>query len=108
MRAESLGRRADFSRAYSAGRRARRDGVTVFVATRPEPSGPRLGLAIPTSVGNAVTRNRLRRRLKAAFGTCPVGADRDVVVRAESSARDTTFQELVEALEGALREAGAV
>ena len=79
----------------------------MFVGTRPEPVGPRLGMAISASAGTAVERNRIRRRIRAAFAHCPVGRDRDVVVRADRTAGTVTFHELVAALQTALDEAGA-
>ena len=32
-----------------------------------EPGGPRLGLAVPKSVGNAVARNRVKRQLRETW-----------------------------------------
>lgn len=57
-------------------------------------AGPRFGFTITKKIGNAVTRNRIRRRLKAAFaadlkrrelGSC------DYVVVARRAALDRPF-----------------
>ena len=51
-------------------------------------SGPRIGFVVSGAVGNAVTRNRVKRRLRhlaaAHVADTPVGLDRriDIVVRA--------------------------
>jgi ribonuclease P protein component len=100
---------SDFRRLYESGRRARRDGVTVFVAERPAAELPtRLGLTVPRSAGTAVARNRTKRRLRAALRECAPGAGIDVVIRADGAAVGANFQELVGHLSGALGDTGVV
>jgi ribonuclease P protein component len=61
--------------------------------------GPRFGFTITKKIGNAVTRNRIRRRLKAAFAAgaakqaCP---SCDYVIVARSAAFDRPFALLLE------------
>ncbi len=61
---------------------------------------PRVGFVVSKAVGNAVVRNRTKRRLRAAVATeltgIPNGAD--VVVRAQPAAAQATFAELSAAL----------
>lgn len=66
----------------------------------PEPDGPsRLGLAVSARAVGAVQRNRIKRRVRAAFrGAAPAGLD--VVVRARPLAATADFQELEENLRG--------
>lgn len=61
---------------------------------------PRVGFVVSKAVGNAVVRNRTKRRLRAAIATELTGipAGVDVVVRAQPSAATATFGELSEAL----------
>jgi ribonuclease P protein component len=94
---------ADFERVTDSGCRSRHDGLVVY-ATPSE--NPRVGFAIPRSAGNAVVRNRARRRLRA-LAAKHVGAGYDVAVRAEASAVRAGFQELELHLTAALRELGA-
>jgi ribonuclease P protein component len=96
----------DFRRVRERGSRARRDGLTVFVAQAlpGQPRG-RVGITIPGTVGSAVARNRLRRRLRAAVERMDVGRGRDVVVRADGSAAGASFHELEENLRMALKRA---
>ena len=105
----TIARSSDFRRLYETGRRARRDGVTVFVAPRSAADLPtRLGLAVPRSVGPAVARNRAKRRLREALRACGPASGFDVVIRAERAVVSGDFQELVDDLGGALRDAGVM
>ncbi len=103
----SLARSADFRRVYAAGRRARRDGITVWVAPADQPERPsRLGLAIRASTGTAVVRNRTRRRLRAAYRDYEPAAGYDVVARGDETVTGKNFQEVREHLWAALAAAG--
>ena len=61
---------------------------------------PRVGFVVSKAVGNAVVRNRTKRRLRAAVASqlagIPMGID--VVVRAQPAASNATFHELTAAL----------
>lgn len=66
---------------------------------------PRVGLVVSKAVGNAVTRTRVKRRLRAqAAGILPsLPPGTDVVVRANPAAADADSRELGEALRHCLR-----
>lgn len=61
---------------------------------------PRVGFVVSRAVGNAVVRNRTKRRLRAAVATRLAGipAGVDVVVRAQPAAANLSFAELRDAL----------
>ena len=102
----SLKRSEDFRRVRAAGARARRDGLTVFVApATPGQPGGRAGITVPGAVGSAVVRNRLRRRLRAALQRTDLGRDRDVVVRVDPTAAGASYRELETNLTSALSRA---
>ncbi|MHB8148113.1 MAG: ribonuclease P protein component [Vulcanimicrobiaceae bacterium] len=62
----SLRRRADFSRLRQRGRRIGTKHLTVYRADAfPADPASLVGIAIGVSIGKAVVRNTLRRRLKA-------------------------------------------
>ena len=66
MRAVRVRSRAQFAALRSAGRRSRRRAIQVtHVADRPAGAAPAVAYAIGRSVGTAVVRNRVRRRLRA-------------------------------------------
>jgi ribonuclease P protein component len=61
--------------------------------------GPRFGFTITKKIGNAVTRNRIRRRLKAAFAARANGANLgscDYVIVARHAAVDRPFDLLLD------------
>jgi ribonuclease P protein component len=81
--------------------------LTAWVAPGPDPAGPsRMGLSVPRGVGTAVRRNRVRRRLRAAWQAVEAQPGTDVLVRAGSRALSVPFQELVESLQRATGERG--
>jgi ribonuclease P protein component len=75
----------------------------------PNESGtPRLGLSVSRRVGNAVTRNTVRRRLREVFhSTLPeIPGNLDLVVSARPAAAAATFRELNEEFVRSLRKLG--
>ncbi len=64
----SLRRTADFSRLRQRGRRTATANLTVYRAeAAPRDERPLVGITVSKSVGTAVVRNRLRRRLAASL-----------------------------------------
>jgi ribonuclease P protein component len=69
LKPSSLKSRPDFLRVQSGGRRFRRDRIVVLVdrrggASADSGSSVRVGYTVSRRVGNAVVRNRVRRRLR--------------------------------------------
>ena len=70
------------------------------------PAGPRFGFTVTKAMGNAVARNLIRRRLKAAVGEiAPAIADprRDYVLVARAAASKRPFEDLKKDLEQAFQ-----
>ena len=87
QRRHRLSRSRDFEAVYRHGRSfASRYLVLYWFPREDDGDGdPRLGLAVPKSLGSAVTRNRLKRRLReawrAALERVPPGRDYVLVAR---------------------------
>lgn len=114
MRLDRLTERKQFLAAAEKGRRFRSYAFTAQVRDRSadEPgTGLRLGLTASRKVGNAVVRNRIRRRLRAAAAEALAGsADRplDLVVVARTEAANARFDRMVQDLALALDRARPV
>ncbi len=104
-----LKRRADFLRIASRGRKAAMPGLVLQALARPGGGTARLGFTVTKKVGNAVVRNRTRRRLKEAarllLQSRPV-ADADLVVIGRDGTRGRPFALLMDDLRRALDKAG--
>ncbi len=61
-----LKRRAEFLRVASAGRKAAMPGLVLQALARQDGAPARLGFTVTKKVGNAVVRNRTKRRLREA------------------------------------------
>ncbi|GAB3615544.1 hypothetical protein GCM10027416_01010 [Okibacterium endophyticum] len=70
--------------------------TVTYITMNPNGGNPRFGFIVAKTVGNAVTRNRVRRRLKASAyavtDAVPDGAE--IVVRALPSAVQASFAAL--------------
>ena len=85
-RRHRLSRSRDFDAVYRHGRSVSTRFLVLHWFAREEQDGePRLGLAVPRSVGTAVVRNKIKRRLRevwrARLGGVPPGRDYVLVVR---------------------------
>jgi ribonuclease P protein component len=86
-RQHRLSRSRDFDAVYRKGRSVSTRFLVLYAFPReddPE-GGPRLGLAVSRQLGGAVDRNRLKRRLRAAFEEIrprlPAGHDYVLIAR---------------------------
>jgi ribonuclease P protein component len=89
-----IGDRATFEVLRRSGRRARRGPVTVTYAPAGDATQPRVAYAVGRKVGNAVTRNRVRRRLRAAVAETPELRSGAYLVAAGPAAARESYDEL--------------
>jgi ribonuclease P protein component len=104
-----LKRRAEFLRAAAKGRKAAMPGVVVQALPRQNQDPARLGFTVTKKIGNAVTRNRTRRRLKEAARLVLAGSPVsgvDLVLIGREATRKRGFAELQEDVRRALAKAG--
>ncbi|HEY8474512.1 MAG TPA: ribonuclease P protein component [Natronosporangium sp.] len=106
-RAHRLRRRTEFATAIRQGRRAGRTTLVVHLHRTDEPHPPRVGFIVPRTVGGAVVRNKVRRRLRHLvrdhLTELPDGTL--LVVRALPPAAEAQYLRLAGDLAAALRAA---
>jgi ribonuclease P protein component len=85
-RRHRLSRSRDFDAVYRHGRSVSTRFLVLYWFGREDADGePRLGLAVPKSLGGAVVRNRVKRQLReawrASIGEVPAGRDYVLIAR---------------------------
>ncbi|MEP6470750.1 MAG: ribonuclease P protein component [Acidobacteriota bacterium] len=100
-RDDRLRKRREFEECYASGVRVSGRHLLLFLLQRTAPADapprPRLGISVSRRVGGAVTRNRVRRRLREIFRRSRElfgSRGADVVLNARPSASEATFEEL--------------
>jgi ribonuclease P protein component len=104
-----LKRRAEFLRVAAKGRKVATHGLVLQALPATDPASARIGFTVTKKIGNAVVRNRTRRRLKEAarleLAEHPVSGV-DLVVIGREGTRRRDFLDLRDDLRRALRKAG--
>ena len=101
---DRLRQRADFL-AAATGPRAPVSGFVLQARQRNEPGSARIGFTVSKKVGNAVERNRVKRRLREIVRLAPEGGmrtDYDYVLVGRRAALDLSFERMVQDFERAL------
>ena len=101
---ERLRRRADFL-AAAGGARASAAGFVLQARARGDTGPARVGFTVSRKVGNAVVRNRVRRRLREVVRLAPserMQRGTDYVLIGRTAALDTAFDRLSADFAGAL------
>lgn len=109
-----LHRTADFSATVRRGRRTGRRDIVVHARSRNDepslvsPAGARFGLVVSKSVGSAVVRHRVARRLRHVCATVLplVAPDTDVVLRALPGAATASSPDLERQIRSGLTKLG--
>ena len=83
----------EFRRVLATGRKAS-DSLLTIAATPHAGDGPCFGLSVSKRTGNAVLRNRTKRRLREVLRRAGVAGQVSIVVTARPQAADATFREL--------------
>lgn len=111
-RAHRLRRSAEFDLAVRRGRRAASKTLVVHMASTqiealgpaaPIMATPRVGFVVGKAVGNAVQRNRVKRRLRHVVHTrLGQAAGQSIVIRANAAAASATYAQLANDLDRCL------
>ena len=102
---ERLRQRADFL-AAAAGSKSTAAAFVLQARKRGDSGPPRFGFTVSKKVGNAVQRNRVRRRLREVVrlsGSNRIRAGHDYVLVGRRAALKVPFARIAEDFEGALR-----
>ncbi len=114
-RTAKLLKHALFDQVYQRGQRHFSPIMTVFFLRRGMqgdssdqdrvPTSPRVGLTVGRVLGNSVTRNRIRRRMREAvrLNLCLLPADVDVVINPKKNVAEVEFPKVVSEVEKAFR-----
>jgi ribonuclease P protein component len=110
---ERLKRRSDFRAVAQAAGQGAQQGARVHASafilqarTRDQAEPPRVGFTVSKQVGNAVERNRVRRRLRELIRLTPptgLAAGHDYVLIGRRAALKAGFDAMMDELGGALR-----
>ena len=92
-------RTADFRKVYAEGRRRNLGILVAFIRATGQPAS-RVGLTVPRSLGGAVERNRLKRRLREAVRRhrAELGPGWDIVFHPRVEAKTVRFADLEETI----------
>ena len=104
-----LKKRAEFLRVAAKGRKAPMPGLVLQALAREDTHPARLGFTVTKKVGNAVIRNRTRRRLKEAARIVLLGQELvgvDFVLIGRDGTRKRNFRALVDDIGRAIRKTG--
>ena len=106
-RAQRLRHRREFAAVYRRGRPFRGALLVLRALPNSRPES-RFGFTAGQALGNAVVRNRIKRRLREAARSLPVAAGWDLVINSRRGAAEANYWQLRADLEGLLARAGVL
>jgi ribonuclease P protein component len=95
---QRLSRRSDFTKVMRHGRRSR-SRLLRLAAHENGLNHNRYGFAISRRVGNAVVRNKARRRLRSIIRQTVLTTGNDIVITADPIVSNASFREITQAFE---------
>ena len=98
-------KRGSFAYVYRKGTGQTRGALRlIFVAGK---GCPKIGVSVPNTVGKAVVRNKVRRRIRAAMrGMAANIKPSQIVIAARKGAEELSYRQIEETLSALLRKAG--
>jgi len=102
LRERRLRRPADFAAVYRRGR-STPGGSLAIRSLKTDLPESRVGFAVGKRIGNAVVRNRVKRRLRAAITSLELEPGWDIVINARPTSAAKQYAELHAELSGLLK-----
>ena len=102
---QRIRRPAEFRAVFARGRRSSNEFTNVVAKPNDLPY-LRVGLAVSKRVGNAITRNLVKRRIRSTFTNMNVSKGWDVVVTAKPGSSDVPFTDLDLAIKKTMERVG--
>ena len=103
-RAQRLRQRQEFAEVYRRGRPLRGD-LLIMRSLRTDEPISRFGFTASRKVGNAVTRNRVRRRMREAVSSLSVAPGWDIVFNSRVKVAHASFAQIRGAMQAMLERA---
>ena len=97
MKITTLNKNYDFQRVYKKGKSYVTPSFVIYIRKNNK-QGIRLGFTVSKKIGNAVIRNRSKRRLREIFRASfnPKLTELDVVVVARSRSKNENFSKMIQ------------
>ncbi|WP_274365070.1 ribonuclease P protein component [Paenibacillus thermotolerans] len=105
-----LRKREDFSRVFKHGKAAANHQLVVYVKPSKDAESFRVGISASKKIGNAVVRNKMRRRLKEILRGMEtrIAKNVDIVVIVRKPAVELEFSDLKRSVHHVLKRAGVL
>jgi ribonuclease P protein component len=89
------------------GRKVVGDSMVIYLNSETSSNPAHFGFVVSKAVGNAVERNKVKRRLRSAIQEKLAGFEKgqSLVIRALPSIKNLTWQELNDQIDGCLKQA---
>lgn len=104
---QRLKKNVDFQHVFKKGRSTANRQFVVYVLNFPEREESRLGLSVSKKIGNAVVRNRIKRKVREVFRHLEERLENgnDYIIIARKPASEMTFSEIDSSLQHVLKRA---
>lgn len=105
---EKLRKNKDFQTVYQKGKSTANRQFVVYVLKRSNQEYSRMGLSVSKKMGNAVTRNRIRRYIKEAITMMEdkLQLGNDYIIISRKASVDMDFHQVKSSLQHVLKRAG--